>query len=319
MILNCFITIGNYAFKHVQEVEIDSSRTSLGDTATITLPHKYYVTDEKDEYLANVIKPGVEVTIKLGYKPDLYEEFTGFVASVTPNTPVKIYCEDQMYNLKRSRPSPKSWPSTTLKDVIMYLVPGARLEVPAINLTNFKVDGKGSVAYALDKIKQAYGLDIYYRNGKLFAGLAYSDPDAIAAGTVYYDMEKNVIEPRLNYRSIADVRFKIKAISVLPNNTRIEATAGDEDGALQTLHFYNITTTGELQILANESLGKLKYDGYEGDLLTFGQPMARHGQVAHLTDNRYGTRTGQNFIDRVVTTFGENGFRRQVHLGRRAA
>jgi hypothetical protein len=319
MIAQCEIIIDKYIFRHAQAIEIDSSRTSLGDTATITLPHKYYVTDEKDEYLANILKPGMEVLIKLGYKPDLQLEFTGFVASVSPDSPVKIQCEDAMYKLKRSRPSPKSWPSTTLKDVITYLVPGAKIEVPAINLTNFKVDGKGSVAYALNKIKQAYGLDIYFRNGKLFAGLAYSDPDAIAAGTVYYNMEKNVIESRLNYRSIADVRFKIKAISVLPNNTRIEATAGDEDGALQTFHFYNITTTGELQILANESLGKLQYDGYEGDLLTFGQPMAAHGQVAHLTDNRYGTRTGQNFIDRVVTTFGENGFRRQVHLGRRAA
>ncbi len=313
-VLQCEITIGEYIFRHVAEVKITSSRTALSVITTIKLPQKY-----DGKYLAAYIQPGDKVAIKLGYKPELKTEFTGYVVEVNPNIPVEIKCEDEMYNLKRRHPKAKTFVSATLKDVLAYMVPGARLEVPVINLTNFKLDGKGSVAYALKKIKEAYGLDIYYRNGKLFAGLAYTDSEAIKAGTVIYNLQKNVINPRLNWRKVSDVRLKVKAISILPDNKTLTYTAGDEDGALITRHFYNLTTEAELKVQAEQTLKHNKYNGFEGSLLAFGRPFSVHGQVAEIIDPRFDSRKGRHFIDKTIVTFGTQGFRREVFIGRKAS
>ncbi len=315
LILDCEITIGKYVFYNVNEVKITTARTQLVQTATIKLPRKY-----DSQYLDSVIHPGDIVEIKLGYKPTLRTEFTGYVREVNPNLPVEITCEDEMYKLKRKHPAAKTFDSATLKDVLNYLVPGARLEVPVVNLTNFKLDGKGSVAHALSLIKKTYGLDIYYRGTTLFAGLAYTDSAGIKAGDVVYNLQKNVINPRLNFRTVADVRLKIKAISILPDNKKLEVTVGDDDGALITEHFYNLTTKAELQVQAENKLKYKQYSGFEGSLVAFGEPYCIFGQVAYLIDPRvYPIRKGRYFIDKVVVTFGTGGFRREPYIGRKAS
>jgi hypothetical protein len=314
LVLQCKIYIGKYVFNHVNQVKIDSSRTSLSDTAVIRLPQKY-----KSQYLASEINPGDKVEIWLGYKPVLKKEFEGYITEVKPNIPIEIHSEDEMYQLKRSKPQAKSWTETTLEQVVKYLVPDADIEVPKINFKKFKLDGKGSKAHALQKIKDVYGLDIYFREGVLFAGLAYTDTQAINAGTVNYNLRENVINQQLNYRKVSDVRIKVKAISILEDNTRLEVTTGDEDGALKTIHFYNLTTEGELLTQAEESLKYMKYEGFEGSLMAFGEPYCIHGQVANIIDPKFEARKGNHFIDRVITTFGTEGFRRQVYLGRKAS
>ena len=313
-ILKCEITIGKYIFRHVADVKINQSRTSLVQTATIKLPQRY-----SGEYLASVINPGDAVVVKLGYDPDLRTEFTGYVLEVNPNLPVEISCEDEMYNLKRKKPTAKTFDSATLKDVLNYMVPGSRLEVPDVKLTNFKLDGKGSIAFALKKIKEAYGLDIYYRGDTLFAGLAYTDSEAISAGDVNYNLQMNVINPKLNFRKVEDVRLKIKAISILPDNTKLQAEVGDDDGALVTMHFYNLTTKAELKVQAENKLKHSQYSGFEGSLLTFGIPYCIFGQVANIVDPRFDSRKGRHFIDKTITTFGTQGFRREVFIGRKAS
>jgi len=285
----------------------------LVDTAIIRLPQKY-----NGEYLASKINTGDQVEIHLGYHPDMILEFTGYVSEIRPNIPVEILCQDSMYKLKQQKPSPVNH-TGTLKSLLQILVPGINAEVPDINLKNFKVDGKGSVAYALKKIKESYGLDVYFRGDTLFAGLPLSDSAAVNADKVVYNLQKNVINPRLNYRKVGDVKLKIKAISLLPNNTKLEATTGDEDGALKTLHFYNLSTKAELLVQAEETLKHLKYDGFEGSLLGFGAPYCIHGQVAAIEDPRFESRKGNHFINRTVTSFGTGGFRRRIFLGRRAS
>jgi len=313
LILQCKIYLGKYVFYHVNNVSIDSSRATMGDTAVIRFPQKY-----NGEYLASKIGPGDEVEIYLGYEPELVLEFKGYVSEVRPNIPVEIHCQDAMYKLKQIKPRPINH-TGTLKSLLNQLVPGSDIEVPEINLKDFKVDGKGSVAHALQKLKEAYGIDIYFRGSTLFAGMPFTDSAALKADKVVYNLQKNVINPQLNYRKLKDVKLKIKAISILPNNTRIEVSTGDEDGALKTLHFYNLTTEGELKVQADETLKHLKYDGFEGSLLAFGAPYCMHGQVAAIVDPRFDYRKGNHFITRTVVTFGEGGFRRQVYIGRKAS
>lgn len=313
-ILTSEISIGDYIFKHVHNCKILRSRKTLVDTAEIRMPNNY-----DGEYLASIIKAGDQVEIKLGYDGNLYSEFTGFVSEIQPRTPVVIRCEDQMYTLKRQKPEAISWKEISLKSVLRYLVPDAELQAPQLTLKPFYIKKDVSVAKALQKIKEGYGLDVYFRQGKLYAGLAYLDPDVVAMDPVIYDLQKNVITPQLTYRRADDVLIRVRAVSLLADNKKLETAVGDPDGELRTLHFYNVSSESELQGMANEQLIQLKYDGYQGSLQTFGIPRSEHGQVAKLQNDKYGARDGSYFIDAVTITFGVSGYRREVYIGKKAA
>jgi len=314
--LSCYITIGKYYFEHVHELSIVKSRKRIANTATIKLPNRY-----SGEFLCNHIKGGDPVSISIGYNDELREEFVGYISEVEFNTPVVITCEDEIYNLKRRKPTAKSWPSTTLAEVLKYLVPDATLTgVPDVTLAPFYVYADKSVASALQELRDNFGLEINFRGKNLFVGVPLTEPDAANAETVIYDIEKNVIDPRLNFRRAEDVRIKVNAKSITADNKVLTAEAGDADGSSTTMHFYNITSVAELQRQAEEKLKVLKYDGFRGSLTTFGLPYVEPGNVARIIDRRFDNiRTGSYFVDSVETTFGVNGFRREVEIGRRAA
>lgn len=317
LVLDCKIVIGKYVFNGVSEVKIVNSRKQLGNTATIRLPNRW-----RGEFLCNVIKGGDPVSIKLGYNGKLREEFTGYVRDVAFNTPVEISCEDKFYSLKRIKPTKASFPSTTLKSVLAYLAPGITpVDVPDITLNNFVVYGDKSVYSALQQLRDAYGLELYFTNGSLFAGVPLTASNSAGSKLVKYDLEKNVIDPKLNYQRKEDVRIRIKATSITHDNKVIVEEVGDDSASTtMTLHFYDITVKAELRRQAEEKLKVMKFDGFRGAITTFGLPYAEPGMIAQIIDNRFdGARSGKYFIDAVTTTFGVGGFRREVTIGRAVA
>ena len=310
--INIKITIGKYVFNYVNSVNIVSSRTSLIDTASIILPAKY-----KRNKLNDVIQVGDDVEIKLGYDDKLKPEFKGYVSELLPRVPFAIKCEDEMFKLKRSPIKAKSWKKTTLKSVLNYIVPNANVDVPNINMEPFYIDKTvKNKAQALQMIKDSYGLDIYYRNGILYAGLAYSEKSKINKPAIIYHLQKNVIRNDLRYRRAEDVKLRIKAVSLMPNNEQITVLVGDTDGELRTEHFYNKTVT-ELNTLANEKLKEYKYNGYSGSIKTFGLPYLEHCDIVKIYDEDLGNK-GKYFVDEVTTSSGVSGFRRTVKIGRKA-
>lgn len=313
LLLSCRIIIGKYEFKNIANAHIEKSRKTLGDSASITLPSRY-----KQEFLCNVIKGGDKVTIGLGYNNQIVKEFEGYVSDVAYKAPVEIRCEDEMYTLKRLKPKAKSWKSVKLVDVIKYLVSEVKTnDVPDITLSNFVIKADGNVYSVLQKLRDTYRLDIYFKGKQLVVSIAsYAD----SADKIKYHLERNVINPALTYRRIDDVRLRVKAISILPNNKRLTVDVGDGDTAsTTTLHFYNVTVEAELRKLAADRLKNMKYDGFSGTLTTFGVPYAEPGMVAEIKDTRFdGSRSGSYNIDAVAVDFGKGGFRREVTIGRRA-
>lgn len=318
-VLDCSIIIGKYKFEGVSEVQIVNSRKQLGNTASIKLPNKW-----SGKYLCNVINGGDEVSIKLGYNGELREEFIGYVKDVAFNTPVEIQCEDEFYSLKKIKPTAKSFPSTTLKDLLSYLVPGIHLiDIPDLTLPNMQVYADKSVMYALQQLRDSYGLEMYFKDKKLYCGVPLTEKSSVKSDVVIYDLERNVIDPKLNFRRKEDVRIKIKAISITSDNKVItpKKDIGDDDASTTlTMHFYGITNVAELERQAEEKLKVLKYDGFDGTLTTFGLPYIEPGMIAKITDKRFdGAREGKYFCDAVTTTFGIGGFRREVKIGRRVS
>jgi len=312
MIESSYIEVGNYVFRTCHAVTIKSSWKTLGDTCTIQLPNFKELLSKGD-----LIKGGDPVIVKLGYDEVMEEEFVGYVTSVSSSSPYTIECMDALYPLTRESVT-MSWDTTTLKDVVKYLVPDATTtQIPDITLTGFRLN-RVTKAAALQKLKDEYGLVAYFRGKTLYVGLAYGET---GVGTVVYHFEKNIPREQsgLKFVKAADMRIKVKGISMMPNNTKIEVDGGDDDGEIRTIHHYN-KSQSELKALVDDALAKLKYDGLRGTLNTKGLPRAKHGQVAEMHSDVYPEKTGDYFIDSVITTFnGSSGYSRALEIGRKAS
>lgn len=301
------ISIGELVFDNCHAVEVVSTWQQLGDTATILLPNV-------EGRLASLLKPGDPVEVKLGYDGLLVTEFTGYVVRVAPTMPVRVECMDETWQLRQQTVS-MSWPSIQLKDFLAWLVPGAMLDqVPQMTLSPWRVDGV-TKAEALEAINEQYGLAVYFRGPQLFCGLPYTEQ---GIAEEHYHFQRNCLQGNLAYRRKEDVRVKVKAVGIRPDNSRLEVVIGDADGELHTLTYYNVGEA-ELRQQAEEQMKRLRFDGYSGSFLAFGQPNPVHGAVVHLYDEVYPEREGSYYIDQVITSYGPGGYRRSITLGPGAA
>lgn len=316
-VMRSVVTIGDMVFENqINSVEIYSSWKNLTQTATIKIPRFEQLLDpNKSEYKIKVKQP---VKIELGYDDELVTEYEGYVSEVSPMIPIEVRCEDESYMLKETEVT-QSWRSIELKDLLKYLVPDVELtDVPAVTLAPFRLNSV-SKFQALQKLKDEYLLTIYFRGKKMFAGFPYYEK---GVEDVVFDFQENVPMAdalKLDYKLAEDVKVKVKAVSMMPDNTKIEVEVGDDGGDCVTKHFYNIRDTAELNRLAKQAIQELKYDGYRGSLTTFGFPQSTHTAIAILRNKRQPERDGKYFIDGVKVTYGSGGYRRENELGRKAS
>ncbi|MEO8589495.1 MAG: hypothetical protein ABI432_09015 [Flavobacteriales bacterium] len=301
------IIIGDYEFDYCHGVTVESSWKTLADTAVIELPNVQGL-------LAKQVKPGQAVKIALGYDDLLVTEFEGYVSAVSPKTPMRIECMDEMWKLRQETIS-QSWRSVSLADVLAFIAPNAIVKVPEVQLSPFRLD-KVTRAEALTVVKEQYGLAVFFRGLELCVGVPYTFDEQ--PSVIQYHMQKNVASfGSLEFRRADDVKVKVKAISIRPDNSRIDVDLGDSDGEQHTLHFYNLTAA-ELKVQAEQKMALLKFDGYKGSLTAFGFPNCQHSQIAELADGNYPERGGRYFIDAVTVSYGDNGYRREATLGKKA-
>jgi hypothetical protein len=308
--LTCEIIIGDYVFTEVNAVQIRSGRNILTATATIVLPNIDGNTIGDPTVLDNAIAVDDEVEIKLGYDGENFTEFVGFVKEKRPNMPFTIVCEDAMRNMRT--PFSKTYPSVKLKELIQELVPDVVFgPVPDVELTDFRVND-ATILQVLMEIKNTYpGIDLYFRNGKLYAGLPYEEQ---GSERVYYHLQDTIIRHNLLFTKESDLRIRVRAVSTDVTGEKIEIIIGDKDGDSTTLNFNNLSMV-DLKTQAEQKLKFLKIRGYKGNVVTWGIPRIKHGDIAQWDDRFYPERRTANFIDEVVVDFGANGFRRTLTPG----
>jgi hypothetical protein len=303
--MNSYITIGDYEFTSCHAFQTKKSWKQLAQAATIKL--------HNIAGLLKAIKVGDAVEIKGGYDGDYITEFIGYVSEILPTTPVEIKCEDEMWKLKQETTS-GSWKSIELKDLLKTIVPSASIDCPEITLSPFRIKENTTKSHALQILKNEYLLAAYYRDKTLFVGLPYIEKNL---PEVVFHFQKNAKATDLVYKRKEDIRIKVKAISVFPNNTRIEKEFGDADGDSTTLHFYN-KPESQLKALAEEQIGRMKYDGYKGTFRTLGAyPFVDHSYTMWLEDDKYPEREIGVFADMVVTDYGPSGYHRTITPGRK--
>ena len=118
----------------------------------------------------------------------------------------------------------------------------------------------------------------------------------------------------MKYKRETDKKFNIKVIHFKPDNTKIEVNVGDTDGEQRTLYNYDISDKTKLKEWAETEILKYRYEGWEGNLFTFLIPYCEPAMLANIIDENYG-RNGNYYIEKVRTTVGNNGAKREIELG----
>jgi hypothetical protein len=326
--LSCLITIGPLKLEFVNEVEIITSIDQLTQTATIKLPKK--LTLQHGERLVKSIKTDMPVEIKLGYNGELRTEFIGYVSrSPKPSMPMEIYCEDEMYMLKKNPITKTFAPNTPLPDIIKAIAPGYKLDVNNVSNIGDLVITKATPAKVLDKIRESFRQRSFFRfDDTVSATAAFKDRVILVVGKPYtsddvkltlpvkYHMQLNVASNSLEYKQKDDVKIKLKAVSHIQGKSdkKIVLELGDEFGEQRTLDYYNLDEAN-LRKIATSELEKFKGEGFKGDLTGFGIPFVKHGMQVQLIDEEYEVMDEKYLVDGVKINFGIRGFRRVVKVG----
>jgi len=310
--LTAKITIGEILkpIRFVHKVRIEKSWKKLTDNATVILPKNLQL---KSKNLHDLIKKGDAIKIELGYDGNLNTEFDGYVTRIKANTPVEIQCEDQMWLLKKTN-LVMSWDSVNLQEMIRNITPGAVDigNVLDLELGSFRINNV-TPAKVLEVLREKYGLVSFFRNGSLNVGFPYPAIPEIKV----YNFQSNIAKSNLEYKLDDDLALRVRAISIMPDNTKIEIELGDPEGEVRTLHYYNISDKAELKKIAESQIGLLKAKGYRGNFEGFGVPVVEHSNGVRIEDNEYPERAGTYFVDSVIAMFGVRGYRRRMICGRK--
>ncbi|NNV54524.1 hypothetical protein [Limnovirga soli] len=290
--VDTYIQIGDYEFEYCVDVDIVNTIDSLTDTCSITIPRKLNWNGANIALGDDpIIKRKDKVVVMAGYDGNLTTEFIGYIKDIKPGVPVKIECEDSMLLLKTDVVT-KSYRSATLKQVLTDILPtdmkfvGADIVLGPYRFTNV------SAAKVLEDLRQRFGIYSYFRlitdNGitssVLYSGLAYwTDHVSQAVFEFGYD----IINPEdLVYKREEDILLKVKAVGIMPDNTRIEVEVGDSNGEERSVNYYNVDKA-TLKLRAEQDLARFKYTGYRGSITTLGEPSIQKGDRVQLIGNKY--------------------------------
>lgn len=318
------IKIGDRGFKYVTQLNVSSSWDKFTDTGTIIIPTKVKKDGETIFIGAdNVFHKGDAVTIDAGYFPKSERIYTGFVSRIFPDIPLKIMLEDASWVLKQTNVT-FALKSCSLKTMLETAMSKAKekatgniktalsdikLEVVDAQLGSFRVTNVNLVQI-LEELKKTYALTSFFRDNTLHVGLAYSGTPT----THRFIFEQTIIENNLEYSKEDDVKIKVKAVSMQPDNTKIEVEVGDEGGEQRTLFKYGLSKS-ELTAVANREKDKFKYEGWRGSFKTFLTAVVKHGDIVELINKRLPEWNGSYLVDAVDIEGGTGGEFQTITLG----
>ena len=298
----------------VTSVSIQSSWKMLTDTAEIILPRKLKLF--WGENLNQYIKPGDPVKIELGYNRVLLNEFEGYVTRIERGVPVAMYCEDEMYKLKRKKAS-YSKRSVKLGELLKDLC--GEYEI----VTSFGDTELGAVRYAdmlvsqiLEDVKKKTGLYSYFIGKTLYCGNVYTDKMQLPETKIH--LERNAVSQDLQQ---TEGDYEVTALAILKGGKKLEAKAGTKGAETVNLTYNDKDKTVTVEVLkefAERYYEGLKKQKYKGGIELFGIPAVTFGQVIDLKSDITPEMDGKYYIEKVTKEFSDNAtYRQKVELGGR--
>lgn len=292
------------------QVEVVRDMECLTDTCSITLPKRVKWDGESE----TPIKRGDGVKVWLGYDGQLELAFVGYVRDVGLKTPVVITCEDEMYRLKLTPAKPMAYRSVDLSTLLADQGLGSVKVMGEQMLGAYRVTD-ATVASLLGRLSENGIRSFYMMEGGgsvLYSGVLFE------RGTQPVQVFRtglNIIsDQNLTQQKAEAMRIKVKAVSLLPDNTKLKLELGDQDGELRTLHTYN-KQEAELRAWAEQELKRLKVDGLTGSFTTFGFRLVdKLDNIGIIID---GQKMGVYQVKKNIIKFGVSGYRQEITLGYR--
>lgn len=301
----------SWRLEKVTEVEITRDTEKLTDECRLTLPKKI-----KWDGAAEIpVQRGDGVKVWLGYDGDLQLAFVGYVRDVGFKTPVVITCEDEMFKLKQMQAKKKAYKNVNLETLLKEQGLNYPLRVMGEqNLGQYRVTAD-TVASLLGHL-QENGVRSFFRyedgNPVLYCGVLFerdSRPSQVFATGV------NIIDDQsLEQQKAENMRLRIKAVSLMPNNKKIRVEVGDADGEHRTLHTYN-KQEAELKAWAQQEIKRLKRDGLTGSFKAFGYRLADKLDTIGIKID--GEKKGVYQVKKNIIKYGTGGFRQEITLDQR--
>ncbi len=301
----------SWTLDFVTAVEITRDTEKLTTEAKITLPKKM-----KWDGSADIpVRRGDSVRISLGYDDNLQLAFVGYVRDVGFKTPIVITCEDDMFKLKQMPAAKKAYRSVTLETLLKDQGITYRLNIMGEqSLGAYRVTAD-TVASLLGKLSEQGVRSFFrYENGEpvLYCGVLFerdSTPSQV------FKTGLNIISDQsLQQQKAENMRLRVKAVSLMPDNKKIKVEVGDADGEHRTLHTYN-KTESELKAWAEQEIKRLKRDGLTGSFTTFGASLVDCLDAIGLIID--GKKAGVYQVKKNVIKYGTSGYRQEITLGLR--
>jgi len=315
------ISINGAIFKGANSIEINSSWEDMTDTCTILVPNAFQ-RDNKNITVGDdgFFKRGDEITVKVGYFPNLETRFEGFVRKITPDNLIRIECEDLMFKLKQE-PVTKSFKKISLSDFLSELTTEKFEAVDAI-LGKFRIS-RSTVVKVLEELRKSYGLVSYIRDKVLRVGLAYYPDEGKTVSLVIDGAEGNVADNNLEFIDSNELQIVVKGSSMQSNNKIVERWAYyDKDkklvltstdpkkGETDTLSV-PLQTSEQLDGFITQRLEKRLSTGITGSVTAFLEPVVNHGDIVELKSKKFPEKEGKYLVKRVTTSMTVSGGGRQ--------
>lgn len=309
------IRIGKYRLGMLDSFSIHSSVELLSDTAKITLPGQSH---GKTLNVEDRLKVGDEVLIEAGYNNTLKQEFKGYLSAIeTDNGSLVLACEDAVYLTRKALPN-KQLKNVSVKELLNEVVKVMGNGYTA--RTNYsrtwdKFVFQDTNGYdVLKKIQEECALNVYVSGKELIA-----EPiDTFNSNQrIILDFAENVETESLKYRKSGDRKYEVTVEGLNKNGERKKVQVGTPGGEKRHIIITSWENEDDLKQRGKEEMKRLDYDGYEGDITTWGVPYIRPGYAAEVRDQQYEYKNGVYFIPSVTTEFSRSGFSRKVQLGRK--
>lgn len=312
-LINWHITLGGYRLKLLDSVDIHSSVDLLADTATIKFPAMNL---NKSLDVEKKLKIGDPVIIKLGYNDSLEEEFNGFIQRIeTDDGSITLQCEDGLYAFRKPVKD-KAFKASTVKDVAAYLASeiGGYSVVCDYDFTYDKFVISRATGYdVLKKLQEESKANIYLKGTELHIHPAYIEK----FGDVKYDFSRNIEKSNLTYKRADERKYEVEVEGIDKDGKRVSEVIGTPGGDKRSIKIYGVNDPATLKARGEEELKRISYDGYEGSVTCWLQPICRPGYTAEIKDEEYPEKDGSYYVVAVTTKISSSGAVRTVQLGRR--
>ncbi len=303
-------------FRFVTSVSITSTIDQLSDVCVITLPRKLRY---KYQPIYELLSAGDQVKVELGYNNELETVYQGYIRTIrTHKIPAELYCEDNMFLLKKVKIDAYQSDSLDIKDFIEQFMP-ATIER---NVVSAKIGrwrfSNCSLAEALEQIKKDYPFSFFFKSGKFYGTMPSTLANQDQNGKrILFKYKQNFIDDSISQEDIDTDKIQVVAKVILPNGSKLETKYPEaiSDPNVRTFYCDSATNMEELKKFAKEKKDSYKADQISGSFKAFGWPVVRVMDVVEFRDGENTYRDRNAFtVKSVKRTFGMNGYRQEIEI-----